>query len=69
MNALAKADMAVVTSTIGHNLPVPKMGDDLIRTLGERPDMCLVKSLQFDGTLRQRVYQRRELGCPPPAGN
>jgi hypothetical protein len=69
VNALAKADMAVVTSTIGHNLPVPTMGDDLIRALGERPDMCLVKSLQFDGTLRQRVYQRRELGCPPPAGN
>ena len=56
--------MAVVTSTIGHNLPGPKMGDDLIRALDARADMCRVKSIRFASSLTLRVYQRHDLGCP-----
>jgi len=75
LGALVKADMAVVTSTIGQNIirfPVPKMGDDLIRALDARPDMCLEKSMRFGSSITGnsillRVYQRHDLGCPPPA--
>ena len=42
--ALLASDVSIVTSSIPHNLPEPRMGDELIRRLDANPDMRLIAS-------------------------
>jgi hypothetical protein len=62
--ALAASDYSVVTSTIPHNLPGPRMGDDLIRALDADPAVCVIDSFPQASGGRVRVYRNRRLGCP-----
>jgi hypothetical protein len=61
--ALLASDVAVVTSSIPHNLPGPRMGDELIRRLDANPDMCLVASLPLLSAREIRIYRRGDSGC------
>jgi hypothetical protein len=62
--ALAASDFSVVTSSMPHNLPGPRMGDDLIRALDADPAVCMIDSFpQASGGI-VRVYRNRRLGCP-----
>jgi hypothetical protein len=66
---LLAADVAIVTSSIPHNLPVPTMGDDLIRRLDADPGMCLAASWPLLATKVIRVYRRGDPGCGTTAPN
>jgi hypothetical protein len=61
---MTAADFAVVTSTMPHGLPGPRMGDDLIRLLDADPHMCLVESMGLLNAARvMRIYHHSDLGC------
>jgi hypothetical protein len=66
---LLAADVAIVTSSIPHNLPVPTMGDDLIRRLDADPGMCLAASWPLLAAKVIRVYRRGDPGCGTTAPN
>jgi hypothetical protein len=66
---LLASDVAIVTSSIPHNLPVPTMGDDLIRRLDADPGMCLAASWPLLATKVIRVYRRGDPGCGTTAPN
>ena len=61
--ALLASDVAIVTSSIPHNLPVPVMGDELIRRMDAEPGMCLAASWPLLGAKEIRVYRRGDPGC------
>jgi hypothetical protein len=61
--ALLASDVAIVTSSIPHNLPGPRMGDELIRRIDANPDMCLVASLPLLSAREIRIYRRGHSGC------
>jgi hypothetical protein len=60
---LLASDVAIVTSSIPHNLPVPMMGDELIRRMDADPGMCLAASWPLLATKVIRVYRRGDPGC------
>lgn len=55
--ALLQSDLLVISSTIPHNLPGPRFGDELIRRMDANKDVCLLDSLTFSD-VRMRVYRR-----------
>jgi hypothetical protein len=62
------ADVMVVTSSLPHNLPTPRMGDEIIRALDGRGDLCVLQTvaLRNDGMLR--IYRKADPGgSAPPA--
>ena len=61
--ALLASDVAIVSSSIPHNLPVPMMGDELIRRMDAEPGMCLAASWPLLGAKEIRVYRRADPGC------
>ena len=61
--ALLASDVAIVTSSIPHNLPGPRMGDELIHHLDANPDICLVASLPLLSAREIRIYRRSDSGC------
>jgi hypothetical protein len=61
---LSSADVAVVSSSIPHNLPGPQMGDDIIRSLDGRGDQCVLASWEIATTSVLRVYGNGRYGCP-----
>jgi hypothetical protein len=61
------ADVAVVTSSMPHNMPVPMMGDELISRLDAEPGMCLAASWPLLAIKVIRVYRRGDPGCGTPA--
>jgi hypothetical protein len=61
--ALLAADVAIVTSSMPHNLPGPRMGDELIGRMDADPGMCLVDSLPLLVTRVVRIYRRGDPGC------
>ena len=65
--ALLASDVAIVTSTIPHNLPGPRMGDELIDRMNANPSMCLVASMPLLTTREIRVYRHGNPGCKTPA--
>jgi hypothetical protein len=65
--ALLGSDVAIVTSSIPHNLPGPRMGDDLIGRMDANPSMCLVDSLPLLTTRVIRMYRRSDPGCSTSA--
>jgi hypothetical protein len=60
---LSSADFAIITSSIPHNLPGPRMGDELIRRLDAEPGMCLVDSMPLLTARVMRIYRRSATGC------
>jgi hypothetical protein len=62
---LLASDYGVVSSSISHNLPGPRMGDDIIRALDANPGMCLVDSISGANGGVVHLYRNRRLGCPP----
>ena len=61
--ALLASDVVVVTSSIPHNLPGPRMGDELISRMDVNPGMCLVDSLPLLAARTIRIYRRGDPGC------
>jgi hypothetical protein len=61
--ALLASDVAIVTSSIPHNLPGPRMGDELIDSMDADPGMCLVDSLPLLTARVIRIYRRGDPGC------
>jgi hypothetical protein len=61
--ALLASDVAIVTSSMPHNLPGPRMGDELIGRLDADPSMCLVDSLPLLTVRVMRIYRRGDPGC------
>jgi hypothetical protein len=62
--ALLASDVAIVTSSFRHNLPGPRMGDELIGRLDAKPGMCLVDSMPLLVWARViRIYRRGDPGC------
>jgi hypothetical protein len=61
--ALLASDVAIVTSSLPHNLPGPRMGDELIGRMDANPGMCLVDSLPLLTARVIRVYRRGDPGC------
>lgn len=67
LKRLTAADLAVVTSSIPHNLPGPRMGDDILRAMDARSDMCTVETIPVSTGI-VRVYRPTRLGCTASAG-
>lgn len=65
--ALLASDVAIVTSSMPHNLPGPQMGDQLISRMDTNPDMCLVDSFPLIAVRMIRIYRRADSGCGTPA--
>jgi hypothetical protein len=61
--ALLASDVVIVTSSIPHNLPGPRMGDELIDRMDANPGMCLVDSLPLLTARVIRMYRRGDPGC------
>jgi hypothetical protein len=61
--ALLASDVAIVTSSMPHNLPGPRMGDELIGRMDANPSMCLVDSLPLLTVRVIRIYRRDDPGC------
>lgn len=61
--ALLASDLAIVTSSMPHNLPGPRMGDELIGRMDANPGMCLVDSLPLLTVRVIRIYRRGDPGC------
>ena len=61
--SLSASDFAIVTSSMPSNLPVPPMGDELIRRLDADPHMCLVESVALLKVHELRIYRHSEFGC------
>jgi hypothetical protein len=61
--ALLASDVAIVTSSMPHNLPGPRMGDELIGRMDANPGMCLVDSLPLLTVRVIRMYRRGDPGC------
>ena len=61
--ALLASDVAIVTSSMPHNLPGPRMGDELIGRMDANPSMCLVDSLPLLTVRVIRIYRRGDPGC------
>jgi hypothetical protein len=61
--SLSASDFAIVTSSMPSNLPVPPMGDELIRRLDADPHMCLVESIALLTVREMRIYRRSATGC------
>jgi len=64
--ALLASDVAIVTSSMPHNLPGPRMGDELISRMDANPDMCLADSLPLLAVRVIRIYRRADSGCSTP---
>jgi len=64
--ALLASDVAIVTSSMPHNLPGPRMGDQLISRIDANPNMCLAASLPLIAVRVIRIYRRAESGCGAP---
>jgi len=60
---LLASDVAIVTSSMPHNLPGPRMGDELIGRMDADPNMCLVDSLPLLTARVIRIYRRGDTGC------
>jgi hypothetical protein len=63
---LRKFNFAIVTSSMPHNLPGPRMGDDIILRLDADPTMCLVDSLPLLAARVIRIYRHDANGCGSP---
>ena len=61
--ALLASDVVVVTSSMAHNLPGPRMGDELISRMDVNPGMCFVESLPLRAAREVRIYRRGDPGC------
>jgi hypothetical protein len=64
--SLSTSDFAIVTSSMPSNLPVPPMGDELIRRLDADSHMCLVESVALLTVREMRIYRHSETGCGSP---
>jgi hypothetical protein len=63
---LTDSDLAIITSSMPHNLPGPRQGDELIGRFDTNPDMCLVAALPLRTVREIRVYRHRRSGCDAP---
>jgi len=63
LKSLSGADIQVVTSSMQHNLPGPRMGDDIIKALDGRSDLCAIQALSLPDARVLRVYRKIEQGC------
>jgi hypothetical protein len=63
MKSLTSVDLVVVTSSIPHNLPVPRMGDDIIRALDRRSDLCVILTVSRPNDPILRLYRKADEGC------
>ena len=66
LKALIDSDLAIITSSMPHNLPGPRQGDELIGRFDANPDMCLVAALPLRTVREIRVYRHRRSGCDAP---
>jgi hypothetical protein len=60
---LSTSDFAIVTSSLPSNLPVPGMGDEIIRRLDADSKMCVVDSIPLLATRELRIYHNGPSGC------
>jgi hypothetical protein len=63
LKSLSNADILVMTSSLQHNLPGPRMGDDLIQALDGRSELCAIQTLSLPDGRILRVYRKIEQGC------
>jgi hypothetical protein len=61
--ALLASDVAIVTSSMPHNLPATRMGDELIGRMDANQSMCLVDSLPLLNVRVIQIYRRGDPGC------
>lgn len=62
---LLNADVIAAAGSIPHNLPGPRMGDEIIRALDARQELCVVKTIAVPGAPILRIYRRIGSGCSP----
>jgi hypothetical protein len=63
LTELSTADIVAVTGSMPHNLPGPMMGDDIIKALDTRPDMCLVDAWPLHSARTLRIYAKSSQDC------
>ena len=68
VSTLTSADVMVVTSSLPHNLPAPKMGNDIIHTLDGRTDLCVILTVSLPDSRILRIYRKADQGCVLPPG-
>ena len=68
VSTLTSADVMVVTSSLPHNLPAPKMGNDIIRALDGRTDLCVILTVSLPDSRILRIYRKADQGCVLPPG-
>jgi hypothetical protein len=61
--ALLASDVVIVTSSMPHTLPGPRMGDELIGLMDANPGMCQVDSMPLLAARVIRVYRHGNPGC------
>jgi hypothetical protein len=69
LKSLTSADVVIVPSSLQHNLPTPRMGDDLIRALDGRSDLCVIQTIALPNDRVLRVYRKADQGCSLPAAH
>jgi hypothetical protein len=68
LRSLTTADVVVVPSSLPHSLPTPRMGDDIIRALDARSDLCALQTVSLPDNRVLRIYRKADQGCSlPPA--
>src|ERR1700687_5586599 len=63
LRSLTTADVVVVPSSLPHNLPTPRMGDDIIRALDARSDLCALQTVSLPDNRVLRIYRKADQGC------
>jgi hypothetical protein len=66
LRSLTNADVVVASSSLQHNLPGPRMGDDIIRALDSRSDLCVIRTVALPNERVLRIYRKIDQGCSLP---
>ncbi len=69
LTQLLRADLIAASSSMPHNLPGARMGDEIIRSLNANPALCLLASVELAEGRTMRIYRKREVGCPDAPGS
>jgi hypothetical protein len=66
LTSLTSAEVIVVTSSFEHNLPVLRMGDEILQALDRRSDLCAIQTIPLSENRILRVYRKTDHGCSLP---
>ncbi|MDI1265772.1 MAG: hypothetical protein PS018_21215 [bacterium] len=63
LRSVRTSGYVVLSSSMPHNLPVPRMGDELIRRMDSDPTACLADSIPLQGIRTLRIYRIDASAC------